>query len=226
MKHTVRIFLLAAFGSIALGAIALLLTLKNGATSKNLPSAPDIRDGGFLSGEPCGPPCFLGIIPGVTREEQAARQLSQMGLYEKCYATNNESEGGLRGTLCYKAAITYFRGTDIVGAIGFRPPQHLTVEMTITEYGEPDAVSVASNWFSWEKQPTTSMALIYQDAGTSVIVDLGQQEGATFEIAPPTLIDWIDYSDNTFPSSSEYESSAKYLSPWHGYGTYRDVSTP
>src|SRR5690349_12886883 len=42
-----------------------------------LPSLPsfDIGDGGFLSEKPCGPPCFMGIIPGQTKKDEVIQFL-------------------------------------------------------------------------------------------------------------------------------------------------------
>ena len=186
--------------------------------------ADEIGDGGFLSGEPCGPPCFLGIIPDVTKESDAVKILQDNGLYQDCSFVNNEPESGLRGFHCSSAlvSITFFRGTDLVGGVGFYPVQRLTVEMVIEKYGEPDAVSVRSIWFNWEAQPETSMTLFYNDINATL--SLGTQGGNVFNLEPSTPIISVGYSKPGFPSADEDEAFRKYLSLWQGYGEYQDVS--
>jgi len=187
-------------------------------------SMPDIKDCGFLSGDPCEAPCFFGIIPKNTKETQAVQILKDYGLYENCYIYDNESESGLRGAVCSNVSIAYFRDTDLVGSIAFRPTQHLTVEMVIEKFGEPDAVSVVSARFNWEKQSKTSMALVYNKINATI--NLGEQEENIFQLKPSTLIKSIGYSYHTFPLLTEYDSEVMFLSFWHGYGEYQDVSNP
>ncbi len=187
---------------------------------KNLLAKPDIGDGGFLSGEPCGPPCLLGITPNLTTEAEAVRLLKAKGLYNNCYIYNHEAETGLRGAACVPVSLAYFRGSDVVGSIGFQPSQPITVEMVIAKYGDPDAVSVSSTWFNWENQPETSMALFYSRLGASLA--LGEQQGNTFFVGPSTRISGVSYSDNMFPSIREYEKISKSRSAWHGFGQYQE----
>jgi hypothetical protein len=185
-------------------------------------SQVSIGDGGFLTGEPCGPPCFLGIVPGVTKETDAIQILKEKGLYQNCNYVNNESESGLRGFDCsnFLVSMSFFRGTDIIGSIGFNSPQQLMVEMVIKKYGEPDSVLVFSNWFNWEPEPTTSMSLVYGNLKANI--GLGEQKGNKFTILSTTPVEWVNYSDPTFPTIAENESWNKLLSAWHGYGEYVD----
>jgi len=185
-----------------------------------------VGDGGFLSGEPCGPPCFLGIIPNVTKETEAVRILKEKGLYKNCTFVNNESESGLRGFDCsnYHVGITFFRGTDVVGIAGFDPPLRLTLDQVFAKHGEPNAVIVSSIWFTWEKQPETSMSLFYKDINTTI--SLGTQNGNVFNLTPATPIISISYVALGFPTPAEYEAENKYLSSWHGYGEYHDLANP
>jgi hypothetical protein len=225
MKNRKFTIWLSIIGCIVLVGVALGFVYLNKSILL-ITTTPDIKDGGFLSGEPCRAPCFLGIIPNKTKESQAIQILKDYGLYKNCYIYDNESETGLRGAVCSKTnvSIVYFRGSDLVGSIGFRPTERLTVEMVIDKYGVPDAVSVASIWFNWERQPTTNMALVYEEINATI--SLGKQEGNIFQVKPVSIIESIGYSDNTFPSIEEYESGNRFLSSWHGYGEYQDVSDP
>jgi len=99
-----------------------------------------VRDGGFLSGEPCGPPCFWGIVPGETTEAEAIQILKAVlgGVFEKCTVYNYEP----RGIGCFRPnlGIEFRKGTDIVDGVGFRPSDRITLEDVIAKHGEPDAL--------------------------------------------------------------------------------------
>ena len=215
---------LLVFAGLAFTGLVLICVFINGDIIRILSAKPDLKDGGFLSGEPCGPPCFLGITPNVTTEEQAVQILKAKGLYRNCHIFNNEDESGLRGAACADVEIAYYRSSDLVGSISFSPSQPITVEMVIAKYGNPDAVSVSTIWFNWEKQPTTSMGLIYDRI--HAVVGLGEQESSTFYLTPTTRISAVGYSDQTFPSVREYEAIAKYRSSWQGYGWYQEPQIP
>jgi hypothetical protein len=57
------------------------------------PRSP-LGDGGLLSREPCGPPCFFGIIPGVSSKDDAITMLRSHELYLDCSEYDNTSQGG------------------------------------------------------------------------------------------------------------------------------------
>ena len=194
--------------------------------SSQTDASDEIRDGGFLSEETCGPPCFLGIIPNVTKEAEAIRILKERGLYKNCKFVNNESGSGLRVLNCLKhqVSVTFFPGTDVVGEIRFSLIQEVTVDMVIAKYGEPDSVFVSSMRFPWTKRLETFMALIYNDINTSV--NLGAQNGNTFNLKSSTPVSSIGYSKLGFPSVGEGETGKKYLSAWHDYGEYEDLMNP
>ncbi len=214
MKNTTRIIRLLIFGGFIFAALLWVFA------RTHVPVEPDIKDGGFLSGEPCGPPCFLSIVPGVTRETQAVKILAEKGLYQNCFSYNNEAESGLRGISCSFVGIAYYRGTDVIGSVSFNPSRNLTVEDVVTKYGNPDAV-VVGTMGTPEEQPHTMMALHYESMHANI--GLGEQEGLKFNIASTTPIETIGYSDSGWPSPSEYESANKLSSPWSGYGEYHET---
>jgi hypothetical protein len=119
-------------------------------------------DDGFFSGNPCGPPCLLGIIPGVTKEAEALRILKDKD-FQECEAFDKEKQGGIRGVSCRSSIRNSFRpyiginfqlGTDIVNSIGFNPFHKITVEDVISKYGEPDTILVTE--IGTSKIPHTS----------------------------------------------------------------------
>src|SRR5438132_1178663 len=101
----------------------------------NAQQLPDIGDGGFLTGTPCGPPCFLGIVPGITIEAEVLAILEPMRSVQKCESFNHEAESGRRRLSCLSMNISFRRGTDIVETIGFQTLQKITVAQVIAKYG-------------------------------------------------------------------------------------------
>jgi hypothetical protein len=175
---------------------------------------PDIADGGFLSGEPCAPPCFWGIVPGNTTEAEAKQILQTKGLSQGCKAYDNEARSGTRGINCqFIMNISFQLGTDIVYAVGFRPSQKITVEDVITKYGKPDSVSVLPSGIP--EDPHTVMLLYYNRMNTRL--NLPDQTGITFLVKPSTEVENIAYFD-----VDRYEKFLRHsFQKWEDYGEYQ-----
>lgn len=175
---------------------------------------PYLGDGGFLSGETCGPPCFFGIMPGMTTMDQAITILKSEGLYQDCYMYDNSSHGGARGLACGSALWFGFQNGDVVENVSFRPSPTINVSDVIRKYGEPDIVDVSSNSPS-NKEFETGMSLWYSRIGVSL--GLGYQNSLEFELEPTTPILSIDYH-----SPNSYKLDRSYAQKWQGYGVYKE----
>ena len=80
----------------------------------------EIKDGGLLSGEPCGPPCFIGIIPGVTTEEQVYQIIKNQNLNALCEKDDKVARGGERGITCSNIFIvTFANKSNLVNGLGY-----------------------------------------------------------------------------------------------------------
>src|SRR3972149_2355054 len=106
-------------------------------------SAPNVQkttigDGGFLSQQPCGPPCFQGIYPGATTERDARIALQKLG--KPCTDWDNTSVGGFRGTNCGNITVSFADQT--VNGVSFNPASDITVSQMIGKYGPPDRMIV------------------------------------------------------------------------------------
>lgn len=170
----------------------------------------EIGDGGFLSSEPCGPPCFWGIVPGVTLEAKAIKLLQSEGLCGK-YTTFDHS-GGLEVFCSSGVEISLQRGTDTVQVVIFRPSQTITVGDVITSYGEPDNISIGVK----HQYPRAWMILDYDDLRVSLVTL--EQEGSTFWVEASTKIERVNYYST---ASYEYYRAATDLK-WNGYGEYQE----
>jgi hypothetical protein len=179
-------------------------------------STPDIDDGGFLSGEPCGPPCFRGIIPGDTTEVETMQIFQRDRLCETNRVYDQEASGGTRGIFCTSSGLdTAFKpGANTVDAISFKPSRRITVEEVIARYGEPVAVLVSGR----RHEPRTNMVLYYDSIQASL--SFLEQEGITFEIKSSTEVERILYCDPV--SCINYRPV--FLQEWKGYGEYQEHS--
>jgi hypothetical protein len=175
-----------------------------------------VRDGGFLSGEPCGPPCFVGIVPGVTRETEAIRIVKAERLCGN-YETFDNEPSGYRGFICTPSGVyvSFRPGTDIVELVGYYLSPSITLGDVIARYGEPDAVSVGA--IGIPEIPKTMMSIYYDSLKSQLF--LCDQEGVTFRAEPATGICRIGYSD---VASYERQKNQlrELLASWNGYGEY------
>lgn len=173
----------------------------------------EIKDGGFLSNDPCGPPCFLGISPNRTRAPEVTEILNAKKMLQECQPYNNESASGSRGFSCVTIGIgiRFQKGTDIVGMVGFQPSDKITVGKIIAKYGNPDTVSVGNEGIP--EHPTVGMSLFYSDIQT--VIGLVVQQGTLYNLDASTQAQAINYFD--ILSFSEQRRSGH----WRGYGIYK-----
>ncbi len=170
-----------------------------------------IGDGGFLSGEPCGPPCFLGIIPGYSTEIQVVEILRENGLF--CTSYDTEERGGSRGIHCpFGLNIGFKPDSDIVRGLGFRPSNEITIEEVISKIGEPDGLLVYPGGIP--EAPEITIQILYINISTRL--SLPSEKWPGYLLEPSALITNIAYSidyDVSIKSNSFYQE-------WKGYGEY------
>lgn len=190
-----------------------------------------IGDGGLLSGEPCGPPCFWGIEPGKTTQSEAFQILTKLDVMKACesydYFENltNEWIGGwaCQSKFDYRFekprgfGVSFRKSTGIVDNVGFVPTIPITLQDVIAKHGFPDVVVVLDNGLP--EYPTVQASIYYSDLRT--IFPLSEeQEGTEFHIEPTTLIDGVVYLDSD-SLQHDLEIFAENILPWHGYGAYK-----
>jgi hypothetical protein len=177
------------------------------------PAQPNIQDGGLVSGEPCGPPCFWGIVPGETTEGEALEIVPNALNRQNCRVYNNEAGSGLRGISCdNQIGLNFVRGTDVVGGIAFSPSDSLTVGDFVAMHGDPDAALVTA--LGLPENPHTTMQLYFDGIWTTIGLD--EQEGFAYMVSASTLIMSVGYAEPDF-----YAVSHRYTVSWTGYGEYQ-----
>jgi hypothetical protein len=140
---------------------------RNISTANNITA--EVGDGGFLSAEPCGPPCFFEIVPGTTTKNQAISMLQARKLHLDCHEYDNRAQGGVRGIACQNISIGLQDDSDVVESIGFTPTQTIAVEKAIAKYGEPSAVLVTDVPYTGNEF-VTKMMLYYDDMNIELVL--------------------------------------------------------
>ena len=176
----------------------------------------NIGDGGFLSEKPCGPPCFMGIIPGESSETDVISVLKDLNIFSGCEAFINQSDDSEKGYICRGLVIVRMdRSSNLVTSIGYQPDDTIHVKEAITKFGPPNYLMVVNS------SPTEIVKIgmiLYYDRPPMAIV-LPNQGGVSYDLLPDITIENIGYS-----SKSDYDqliqSFSKFFLTWKGYSEY------
>ncbi len=171
-----------------------------------------IQDGGFLSGEPCGPPCFWGVTPGITKIDQVYQILDARGL--RPYCSKYDNGYGARGIDCsFRLGFSFAGQTDVIDGVGFFPSVPITLEDVINKYGSPSHVLALIGGLPDYPQ-RVNLSLYYDEIFT--ILHFLEIEGQVYPLEAASVVQAIDYSDRT-----AYEEIRNIpFQPWVGYGKY------
>ncbi len=169
-------------------------------------SIPENWDGGLLTANPCGPPCFLGIQPGITTQDKLLKSDWSAYGFKNCrrITANNTALGP--GLFCESLSIRVDEQTKKVGLIRFTLRTPITVEVVISKYGDPNSLATLppiANYNFWH-------TFVYFDT-IHTWLHLKQEGGATFIISPSTNVEEVGY----YPATAD-----KNRQSWHGYGQY------
>lgn len=179
---------------------------------------PNIGDGGFITRQPCGPPCYQNISPGVTTEKDARNILQNMG--EPCVDFDYTNEGGYRGLICENVTMGFVN--HIVDALTFYPSTAITVQQVIEAYGPPDRVCAYISSILPDEPQRSNMMLFYDRF--QAILELTEQDGIEFKVNPSTGVSSIGYL-----TEADYQYHQNLLvdnvSPWNSYERYSTDET-
>ncbi len=194
----------------------MLLSLVSCAVRK--PSPIEVGDGGFLTGNPCSPPCFWGIIPGQATEADVIKILQEKSVYDACETWDYRSSGGEKGINCDSFVIA-FTDADVVQGVAFAPSLEITAQDIIAKYGEPEWVAI---YVAGVHIFTFSVHIAYPHL--CAIVVFPSQERLPYILKPSTKAESIGY-DIEFCAYSYYETNP-YWKKWQGYGEYWPYNFP
>ncbi|MFO3795958.1 MAG: hypothetical protein ACK8QZ_01560 [Anaerolineales bacterium] len=178
-----------------------------------------IGDGGLLSGEPCSPPCFLGIEPGKTAETEVPMLLTQAGLSDACeyrHYFDKITDNWIHGWYCQQIIDIEISQDGIVNSIRFELPSPVPLQSIIARYGQPDAIMVLNSGLP---DYPALQADIWYERLRMLLFPKGEQRSFTYSIQPTTLIHIIRYeSPDSLQDYLAYFADKS--QPWRGYGAY------
>lgn len=186
-------------------------------------------DTSLLTGDPCGPPCWQGLVPGMSTEEDVVCYLAQSDYVGEYYRDTYAGSTTLwwQSTLPGRSQATYNAfgitdGTlsDMVIYLDYR----VTLDRVLERYGPPDKL-----WAQWSTGGSAQALVNLYYPGEGFIPQLVvEPSDGHHELVPETLVTRVWYFVPTtldqlhelrdavpFPGSG-YEQSE--LQDWAGYG--------
>jgi len=173
-----------------------------------------IGDGGLLTKEPCGPPCFLGIVPDVTTYAETIQILTDYQYWDDCEEWDTYEDTGTLGIECSDTLIFYFdQDKSYVVDVVFHPKNNITVQDMIDEFGDPAYLNVIVSGYeelTWE----ASMRLYYPDYKMAIWPE--DQKGNSYSLQSTTIIDAVVYHGVEFVEKDFWP----WKQDWQGYIEY------
>lgn len=181
------------------GILIILFSLSNCSTISG--------DGGFLSEKPCGPPCFYGIIPGITSKDDLEEILKLNSF--SCTFFDYTHSSGAQGFMCPWGGIALSDEGNIVIGVSFWPSSKIRLWQVIDKYGEPDYVRTGIVSLP-DAKVRVGMMLGFRKIRTWI--ELEEQSAPKYTVREDSLVRHIGYSDHFDHQPSDVV--------WKGYGEY------
>ena len=142
---------------------------------------------GLLEGEPCGPPCFQGLVPGTSTEEEV-RQFLRSGQYAAGpYSVIQRSQGGVlvmkwdrRGSDGEQNTFDIQDG--VLSLMSMSVDSDVTLEQVLDRHGNPDHFAAG---LKMSGRVYTRVSLFYRQPG--MILDLYLYQDVP-ELKPDTKV--------------------------------------
>jgi hypothetical protein len=172
----------------------------------------DIQDGGLITGESCQPPCFWGITPGSSNEDDTLRTINTNYVFFNCKLLDDTKQAGNRSISCMSVSLIIEDG--VTSGLSFYPTVDITVAQIIKKYQEPSAVSIDIVSFT-DKPPRVVMILWFDNIQTQIF--LPDQDGSEYHVVANTRIYSVTYhSESSYGSIRLIGNNVS----WKGYGEY------
>lgn len=170
----------------------------------------------ILSENPCRAPCFFGITPGISTENETQSLIENYpSVFSNCDFVEKTTDEDMNWILCTDVGIGFKDG--YVDNIDIYIETLITLQQMIDLYGPPDQVRILNTNLP-EEAPISSPTLYFSHIQTFIF--LPDFEGNQCNITPDTEL-WSIY----FVSVSEYHNRTNddFLVPWDGYGIYKNT---
>jgi hypothetical protein len=183
-------------------------------------------DRSLLTGQPCGPPCWQGLVPGVSTLEEVLAYMKR-----SYYVGDYYRDGSIirwqstQGGRSYGAWNAFAVEGDLLMVIRTYLDYDLTLDQLLERYGPPEKFQ--ANW-KGGSSVDADITLFYPALGLAPRVELKPSNGG-YDLQPDTLVILVWYFPPTsleglvdlagyipFPQKEEYAETV--LQDWHGYG--------
>lgn len=193
-------------------------------------------DNSFLSGQPCLPPCWYGIIPGETSEQSAWQILQELPYVNQRLLSRQTDRRGITNIIWFSRRgggqnRLYPRDGKIQG-IFLTPHNNLNLGQVVSKLGPPEKVT--ARLIAAEYLDRSYVILMYYPKQGMLVSFEGepQKQDGNLVIKPEMRVSALLYSQ---PSSFEDSiANARRLSQsyywgdpanpftqdWHGFGVY------
>lgn len=199
---------------------------KTSPTSSSRTEVSDTKEGRWLQGTPCKPPCWEGVTPGVTTPEDAVQILSKSPIIDQVNISTQESQpslgfvrwtwknGAMGGSARFYPNSESSKIESIAPAFsGFR------LNQIIETYGEPTHVIAQAKKPPEGKEEIYLLAFVYLNRGFAIWT-------AGVYPDPPMLESdmWLPglkfFASNTAAVSNAMNVPRESIIPWKGFREY------
>lgn len=189
-------------------------------TPKYLLPDIDIGDGGLITKDPCGPPCFWNITPGVTTLAEVYQIIEEKGIMDAC-----EIEEGDYIDCRFVFTVYFSEKDDTVSMIDLNiQEQRLEMRDVINKMGPPNRVFTQRGEIP-DALEFLDMLIYYDDITTEIRLETQDYEEGMgyYNVSETTIVIFIRYYDEEGYKNDNYYRHAL---PWHGYGEYLGERPP
>lgn len=174
-----------------------------------------LKDGGLLTNDPCGPPCFYQITPGITTQNNAMKIIQKSPeMFIDCVSTDMLPSNNKSIVSCAYFDISF--QNQVVKSLDYYPSSKITSQQLIDSYGIPDSISVRLSSLLPDEPFRVVMQFCYDQIRTTLL--FSEQKGRVYKIDSKTPIQFIAYDDNE--SYDPLCGSKNSAVTWVGYGEY------
>lgn len=185
---------------------------------------PELRNPGYLQdtslidAEPCGAPCWRGIIPGETTWSEARSIIEDDPTLSNIEIRNEEETGEIAATFQrvdgIACCLLYTENGEGVDQMLFQLAPDITLGQIVEVHGEPEYLSLS------EVSEDQAAAALYYPEIRSIIYAFvaGKETGTISADSEIFAVLYVRQSDMDLV----VENSSLYL--WDGYGSYQDYA--
>jgi hypothetical protein len=215
MKKTIRFVLI------------ILFVMSSGCEKRNIGTKSILEN-------PCSPPCWQGIIPGVTTESEAEKILKKIAVTEKDPFLEPTSPYEIfEKSTCWRfldyGGVCLEEIGGIVQGIDITPIEKFNLDQLLALYGPPSHVLLFKGFGDYS---FVGKLLFYKSMGIYISLDIVpydhsmkptiEQNDMVVRISfynPILFIDYVNYVVNFHFYEDEQEIDV-FGQPWHGFGEY------